>query len=595
VKRYGYEMKISHKITSCIAASTGILCVFTILIYNRHISATLIIPAILITNGILGYILMRTISNPVEKLCQKADILSTNNPEFPIEISEQNEFGYISRNLDRMSRDLNKASSNLADLCKEITERKEIEEELMEREEHFQKLFENANHAVFIYNFEGTLLNVNDMACSLLGFEKTNLIGTNYYGLFPGQEAAKPRYASRTGRDSCSLRYESQFLRADGTRVDVEISSSVVDLKKGTIQSIVTDITERKEIEKALKKSEEKFRTFMETASDLMFITDAECRLIYTNPAMIQTLYYSEGELKGFPFSKLFSSAKVEKWDINTIRNLVEEDKPCEIIWQTQDGRSIAGELSLTGIYDGSGQFKGIRGVFRDISQRKLIENSQRLSQLGMLSADVAHEIKNQLTAILSLAQIMLLEKMDSAEIMEHLQLIVDKCGHMNDVVRRLLMFSKPSTHNYKKTDIHSTIDLVLKLVEKSFEKDKIKIIRQYDSKLPYIRIDEKHMHEVFMNILQNASEAMENGGEISILTRQVDSSIAIDFQDTGTGIDEKVLQKIYDPFFTTKENGTGLGVSACYGILKAHGGDLHYSSIPGQGTTATVTLPIPN
>ncbi|MGB3111980.1 MAG: ATP-binding protein, partial [Candidatus Omnitrophota bacterium] len=111
--------------------------------------------------------------------------------------------------------------------------------------------------------------------------------------------------------------------------------------------------------------------------------------------------------------------------------------------------------------------------------------------------------------------------------------------------------------------------------------------------KLPPVLMDEKQIQEVFMNLLRNAFEAMPDGGDITVTTSREGNSVRTDIKDTGSGIPEEVMKKIFDPFFTTKEKGTGLGLSVCYGILKAHGGDLKYSSEPDEGTTATVLLPI--
>ena len=120
-----------------------------------------------------------------------------------------------------------------------------------------------------------------------------------------------------------------------------------------------------------------------------------------------------------------------------------------------------------------------------------------------------------------------------------------------------------------------------------------IKIKKEYMFLPPRLRIDEKRMHEVFLNLMNNSADAMPDGGMIVVRTRKDDGDLRIDIEDTGSGIAKENLKRIFNSFFTTKEKGTGLGLSLCYNIVKAHGGDLEFSSEVGKGTTATIRLPI--
>ncbi len=154
-------------------------------------------------------------------------------------------------------------------------------------------------------------------------------------------------------------------------------------------------------------------------------------------------------------------------------------------------------------------------------------------------------------------------------------------------------MFSRPSKGEIKEVSINESISFILKLLEHQYSLANIKIVRNYTSSLPKVKIDEKQMHEVFMNLIKNAAEAMPGGGDITISTKKEADNIRIDFKDTGEGISEENIKKIFDPFFTTKEQGTGLGLSVCYGIVQAHGGKLRYESRLGEGTKAIILLPI--
>jgi len=228
-------------------------------------------------------------------------------------------------------------------------------------------------------------------------------------------------------------------------------------------------------------------------------------------------------------------------------------------------------------------------------AERALVQ-SEKLVSLGRLVSDMAHEVNNPLMIISGRAQLSLLEEINDPKLTENLQIINDQCLRAKDVIQRLLLFSRPSVGERKELDVIKSLDLVVALMEHQYQLKNISIKKQYLS-LPLIcLIDEKQLHEVFMNLLKNSAEAMsESGGIITIKAFKEYGKARIDISDTGAGIPEEIMEKIFDPFFTTKEQGTGLGLSVCYGIVKAHDGELKYSSKVGKGTTATVLLPLSN
>jgi PAS domain S-box-containing protein len=459
-------------------------------------------------------------------------------------------------------------------------------------EEHFRKLFENANDALFIYRTDGMIVDVNQKACDMMGYNKDDLLQMSFLGLHTDEELQKEREARIVAAGIQAIRFESEFKRGDGTVILVEISSNAIDRKRGLMQAIVTNITGRKELEKALKESEEKFRTFMETASDLMYIADRDGNFSYVNAAMLNSLGYVQGEMRGMNLTVIMDKDTKEVYRKNRFEFSRKGDITYEPVWEAKNRRKVFGEMKETAIYDSDGIFSGSRGVFRDTSERKKIQKAQRLAQLGELAADVAHEVNNPVMVILGRAELLLMDIQDE-KLRENLRIIIDQCERAKDMVQRLLKFSKPSKGDFRETEVNSAIENTVKLVEPQFLSSGVKLIRKYGADLPLVRMDEKLMQEVFMNLLRNAQEAMTKGGSIKISTYVEDGHIRMDFRDTGSGISEENIKNIFDPFFTTKEHGTGLGLSVCYGIVKAHGGELRYSSEPGNGTMATVVLPL--
>ncbi|MFO7889986.1 MAG: PAS domain S-box protein [bacterium] len=503
--------------------------------------------------------------------------------------------GQISRVDDAVEEIIQYIRENFAsmyDLHNEVAEQNEMNENLRIKLNQLQQLFENANTAIFIYSIDGFIIEVNRKACEMLGYLREELIKFSFYQLQTEYALHQSTEAQKTNDDSLSIRYESVFKHKSGRTFPVEISTSAIDLDAGIMQSMVNDISQRIKMETALKDSEDRFRTFMETASDLMFITDSNGQFIYVNQAIVDSLGYPKDVLLELGIQDIVQN-NGEKEIQDIFDSWLSDEKQKEIMLKTRKRTVLWGEIQTVGIYTEQKEFQGVRGIVRDITERKKIEESQRLSQLGKLAADVAHGIKNQLTAVIYLAEMAVMEESDINNIKEPVQQILDQCWEINNIVKRLLNFSTPSAGDFQPVNIHSIIDFVVGLVEKQYSKNGVRINREYDSSLPHLTVDDKQMREVFMNLIQNAYESIKNEGKIEIKTMELGEFVQIDFIDTGGGIKGEEMKQIFDPFFTTKKDGTGLGVSACYGILKAHGGNLQYSSTEGEGTTATVLLPI--
>ncbi len=226
-------------------------------------------------------------------------------------------------------------------------------------------------------------------------------------------------------------------------------------------------------------------------------------------------------------------------------------------------------------------------------TNQQQLSQSAKLSALGRLVSDMAHEVNNPLMIISGSAQLCLMKEISKEEIKSNLEIIVNECKKSKDIIQRLLKFSRPSRGQLKEKDINNSVESIVRILEHQFALAGVKIKRNYGRNLAPIFIDEEQLQEVFMNLLNNAKDAMEKGGKITVSTSCVDSLIRIDFSDTGCGMPEEVIKHICEPFFTTKEKGNGLGLSVCYGIVKAHQGELTFESKIGQGTTVSIFLPL--
>jgi signal transduction histidine kinase len=232
-----------------------------------------------------------------------------------------------------------------------------------------------------------------------------------------------------------------------------------------------------------------------------------------------------------------------------------------------------------------------------EMTQAQLI-HSEKLGALGEIYAGLTHEINNPLGIMigkLELALKIAKEHQLPAELTRDLEIVTRNGLRISELVRSLLIFSRKSTVSFTATALNHVITEVVELVDKSYTKQHIRIERRLDPKLPYCHASAGHLHQVFLGLMNNARDAMPQGGTITLRTYVNSHFLIAEVEDTGTGMAPDVKARIFEPFFTTKGvgKGTGLGLSVAYGIIKTHGGDITVESTPGKGSLFRLMLPI--
>jgi signal transduction histidine kinase len=230
-------------------------------------------------------------------------------------------------------------------------------------------------------------------------------------------------------------------------------------------------------------------------------------------------------------------------------------------------------------------------------TQAQLI-HSEKMSAIGEIYAGLTHEINNPLGVMIGKLELLLKsapERQSSPELTRDLEIINRNALRIAELIRSLLIFARKTTFTFSPTALNHTISEVLELVEKPFAKQAIRIESQFDPKLSYCHGSPNHLQQVFLNLLNNARDAMPRGGTITLRTYSKNGSVIAEVEDTGTGIAPENRKRVFEPFFTTKGlgKGTGLGLSVAYGLIKTHGGEIEVESTPGKGTLFRVILPI--
>ncbi|MGM0451942.1 MAG: sensor histidine kinase [Thermodesulfobacteriota bacterium] len=231
------------------------------------------------------------------------------------------------------------------------------------------------------------------------------------------------------------------------------------------------------------------------------------------------------------------------------------------------------------------------------IQHEKQMALADRLASIGQLSSGIAHEINNPLGIIQGYTQLLLRDEPENTQRHNDLHVILKHAKTCKTIVEDLLNFARRSKPHMEDIDIHDVIDEALIFIQHRSKMENVDIQKDFGTEIPKIRMDEKKIKQVLVNLVMNAGHAVENQGSITISTRYEapDGQLVIGVADNGYGVEEKHLSRIFDPFFTTKPTGegTGLGLAVSYGIIKSHNGDIRVKSQPGKGTDFRIVLPV--
>ncbi len=273
-----------------------------------------------------------------------------------------------------------------------------------------------------------------------------------------------------------------------------------------------------------------------------------------------------------------------------------------EINIYSKAGKKIPIGITTSLLRDKKNTFLGIVVTFKDLGQIKHLEEqvrrADRLAAVGSLAAGVAHEIRNPLGSVKGLVQLLKEDLKDDDQKKLYAEVIVKEVDRLNKVVEELLSFARPDASeleaNFVEVNINNVIEQTLLLAAHDSKKAKIQIVKQFSSDIPPVLADAKKLQQAFLNIIFNAFSAMEDGGDLTIKTDFNKSTkvLNVSFVDTGIGISEEGLKKIFDPFYTAKASGTGLGLTIAHQIISSHKGRIDVKSELGKGTTFAISLP---
>ncbi|AZN43236.1 PAS domain-containing sensor histidine kinase [Paenibacillus albus] len=464
---------------------------------------------------------------------------------------------------------------------------KRAKKDLTESEERYRILVEHSPEPIAVY-CEGDIVFINPAGARVFGAtEPQQLIGRAIDRLVSSDYLLAS--ASQPG-----IPTEQIFHRIDGQAIDVEVTSvPIMYMDKPAMQLLCRDITERKRNERKLAENEQAVKSLVNHNPDAIFSLDLHAHLLNANPAFVRITGYQLSEIQQQSFCKIIIEPDKSPAKVIFEQSLQGESNSIEITILHKDGTYIDVNLKMVPIII-DGKVVGVYGIAKDITElnrtAELLLKSEKLSVVGQLAAGVAHEIRNPLTSLRGFVQLYR-TKIDQA----YYQIMLSELDRINDIVSEFLVIAKPQAVVFEMNDIRKMMDDVISLLETEAALRDVQIHAELAPDMPLLYCQQNQLKQVFINVLKNAIEAMADGGEIVIQMEASEQRVVIRIKDNGCGIAEDRLPTVGEPFYTTKEKGTGLGLMICNQIMDAHEGSLRIESRVGIGTTVELILPLHN
>jgi len=492
-------------------------------------------------------------------------------------------------------------------------QKQRAEEVLLESREQHRTIIQTAMDGFWMADMQGHLLEVNETYSQMSGYSVQELLAMRIPDLevieTPADLAAHIQRIKAQGED----RFETRHRSKDGSIFTVEVSVQYRPIEGGRLVAFLRDITERRLIEAALRESEEKFRTIFDRASDGILIADPITKhFLHGNATICSMLKYTEAEVASLTINDIHPPQELPHVLEEFKKQICGEKVLAESLpLLRKDGSVFYADVCSAPISIGGKNY--LVGIFRDITERKDAEQNlrkqreelshvSRVATVGEFAASIAHEIHQPLTAILNNAQaaqrFLSSDTPAIDEVSDAIQDIIADDRRAAEVIRHLRMFLKRDEADPAILDINTIIGEVLTILHGEILDKNISVTPDLSPDLPHILGGQIELQQVLMNLILNGCDAMMNVDrqrrQMRIVT-SVDgpSNIIIAVQDSGTGLDKSVIEHVFEPYYTTKKEGLGMGLSISKSIIAAHGGRIWAANNPEGGATFSFTLPI--
>ncbi|WP_138752664.1 PAS domain S-box protein [Paenibacillus sinopodophylli] len=483
-------------------------------------------------------------------------------------------------------------------IIRDISNRIRMEESLFEKDYLYKSLMENVVAGVFVGQ-KYKLIYANPYLAELFGYSREDLSAISPDRFIPKEELDRIQKEVLQGMVNGLTQFPIKLsgMKKDGSIIFLEGNSSVIMLDgEPSLLGTVQDVTFKREKEKLLKDSAMLYQKMIKFVPEPIVLSDQGV-ILYANKLAMQLIGLEEEcEIIG---KSIFGFIHPSQHELvaDTSQEIMSSDEPTpfqERIFICPDGRSMDVELSSIRICNYMGK-DVILSVIRDLTDRKRSEEvlirSEKLSAIGQLAAGVAHEIRNPLTALKGFTQLLSARYPEQPH---YFTIMSNEIDRITLIVNEFMTLAKPHFTQFQAAPLEPILQSVLSILETQAILLNVELHVCLDQTVPTVYGNSDQLKQVFLNIIKNAIEAMPHGGVVHLsVSSRDDGKVLIRIQDGGPGIPEELIKKIGEPFVTTKEKGTGLGIMISTRIIEAHKGTLRLSSVINEGTLVEIVLPV--
>jgi PAS domain S-box-containing protein len=506
------------------------------------------------------------------------------------------------------------------------TKNTQLEKNLHEARSLSEEVMTYMSEGLVVTDTSASIMFINKSLSEMLGYLPEEIIGKDWLDLVPADQQSIAKEAEVKRSQGYTDRYEIVLHRKNGDKFPVLIGAGPrFDEQSGQYigsLGVVTDITDRKRAEEALRESEQRYRTILDEMSEGYHEVDLAGNFTFFNEAFLNLFGYSRDEMLGTNFSRYAAEESIVKKVYQTYNEIYQTGNPvrrAELDIIRKGGQKRTLEYSAAVVRDSENAPKGFRGIVRDITERKQAEaereklhaqlnQARKMESVGRLAGGVAHDFNNMLGVILGHTELALLRTDDKHKLCSDLNEIQTAAKRSADITKQLLAFARKQTISPRQLDLNDTVESMLNMLRRLIGED-IDLVWQPSPHLWPVKMDPTQIDQILANLCINAKDAIDGVGKLTIETgiktfdeeycKEHAGFIPGDFvllavSDNGCGMDKDTLDNIFEPFFTTKEmdKGTGLGLATIYGIVKQNSGFINVYSEPGQGSTFKIYLP---
>lgn len=563
--------------------------------------------------GLGGYnefMLKKAMELPIKKLLAAMSIVAKGNLEHKTGISSDDEIGEIAAEFDQMTEKLKDVTASREELTREIEERKKAEELLRASEERYRRLFETTPDGVFLLDSATKLIfQANPAASGMLGYRPEEFAGKklNDIGIFINEEELQKVF---------SKLHQEGYVRYDSMQIETKdkgpiIADVMLVNRSDIIQCNVRDVTER-------KKSEEFIKDILQSVDEGFVVIDADYKIIAANRAYLKQEKMNIEEVISrhcYEVSHHIGKPCFMEGEECAPMHTFKTGEPytaVHIHYDKENNRIYIEEKSFP-MKDMSGKIFAVIETLNDITERRKLEeqlrHAQKMGAIGTLAGGIAHDFNNTLSVIIGYGGLMEMTMKPDDPKMSQLKQILAAADRAAQLTKGLLAFSRKQVMEIRTVNLNEIIEGFKKMLTRIIGEDIDLKITLSGTDLT-VKADIGQIEQVLMNLATNARDAMPKGGVLTIETKpfKIDWEFIkahgfgepgmyalITVTDTGIGMDEKIRDRIFEPYFTTKElgRGTGLGLAIVYGIVTQHKGYVRYYSEPGKGTTFRIYIPL--